>query len=130
MEVDLDRQSVRERHARVRERIAVSAERAGRDPSAVTLVAVTKGFGAQAVVAAAAAGITVVGENRVQEARAKKPVALEGLSAEPALDQPSWHLVGHLQRNKVRAALEIFDWIESVDSLALAGEMSRRLAAD
>ena len=119
---------VRERLAAVRERVEAAARRGGRDASAVTIVAVTKGFPAEAVVAAAAARLTAVGENRVQEARDKRPAAALLLAADPALSAPTWHLIGHLQTNKVRAALELFDWIESVDSLALASELSRRLA--
>lgn len=120
---------VRERLARVRERVEAAARRAGREASAVTIVAVTKGFPAEVVVAAATAGLTAVGENRVQEARAKRPAAAALFAADPALRAPAWHLIGHLQANKVRAALELFDWIEAVDSIALASELSRRLAA-
>jgi pyridoxal phosphate enzyme (YggS family) len=131
VEIDLEarRQAVRQRHADVLDRVAAAAERAERDPAEVTLVAVTKAFGAWTVVAAAAVGITVVGENRVQEARDKRPEAETALAREPGLSHPSWHLVGHLQRNKVRVALDLFDWIESVDSLSLARELSQRLEA-
>ena len=120
---------VRARHAIVAERIARAAARAGRDPRAIEVVAVTKGFGPEAVFAAAGAGIRAVGENRVQEARAKKPLALELLAREPGLAPPIWRLIGHLQSNKAGLAAEIFDWIDAVDSLDLATNLSRRAQA-
>lgn len=91
-------------------RVAAACSRCGRDPDSVRLVAVTKGLGAEAVRMAVAAGVRVVGESRVQEAAQKKTSAPGGVE---------WHLVGHLQRNKVRMAVEIFDGIHSVDSLRL-----------
>lgn len=98
----------------VRARIAAACERSGRDPSAVTLVAVSKTHGLDAIADAWAAGIADVGENRVQEAAAKVPaLAARGIA-------PSWHLIGHLQTNKVRAALGLFDILHSVDSERLA----------
>ncbi len=118
--------AVRDRYAAVRERIAQAAARAGRDPAAVTVVAVTKGLGAEAIAAAVAAGIHHIGENRVQEMRAKKPRALELLARDPGLKQPTWRLIGHLQRNKAALALDLFDWIDAVDSLALAANLSER----
>jgi hypothetical protein len=120
---------VRARHAAVGERIARAAARAGRDPREIAVVAVTKGFGPDAVVAAVAAGISDVGENRVQEARAKKPLALELLAQEPGLAPPIWRLIGHLQSNKAGVAAELFDWIDAVDSLDLAANLSRRALA-
>ena len=118
---------MRDRLESVRERIEAAARRAGRDPTEIEVVAVTKGFPAAAVVAAVAAGLGAVGENRVQEARAKRPATESLLAAEPGLARPLWHLIGHLQRNKVRAALELFEWVDAVDSLEIAGELSRRL---
>jgi hypothetical protein len=89
---------------------------------AVTIVAVTKGFGPEAVVAALAAGVADVGENRVQEALAKiEAVAARGLA-------PRWHLIGHLQRNKARLVPGRFALVHSVDSVALARELDRRAA--
>lgn len=120
---------VRARHAIVAERIARAAARAGRDPHAIDVVAVTKGFGPEAVFAAAGAGIRAVGENRVQEARAKKPLALDLLAASPELTPPAWRLIGHLQSNKAGLAVELFDWIDAVDSLDLAVLLSRRAVA-
>jgi pyridoxal phosphate enzyme (YggS family) len=100
---------------RVLERIAAAAGRAGRDPTAVTLVAVTKTVPAEAVRDAVAAGITVLGENRVQEAAGKVP----------EVPGARWHLVGPLQSNKARRAVELFDVIESVDSVELAARLDR-----
>jgi pyridoxal phosphate enzyme (YggS family) len=98
--------NVRERLASVRERI----ERAGRDPSEVAIVAVTKGFGAEACLQALEAGLHILGENRVQE-------ALEKMEAVPDAE---WHLIGHLQTNKVKQAAGRFSLIQSVDSVRLA----------
>lgn len=105
----------------VRQRIAQAALRAGRDPAQVQIVAVTKTFAAEVVRAVVAAGLTEIGENRVQEAEAKRP-SLEDLVG------VRWHMVGHLQRNKVPRALELFDFIHSVDRLSLAKALERRLA--
>ncbi|KPK57635.1 MAG: hypothetical protein AMS21_11250, partial [Gemmatimonas sp. SG8_38_2] len=97
----------------VRDRIERACERASRsDPDSVTLVAVTKGHPVEALRAARDAGLKVVGENRVQEARAKWETA-GGLDL-------TWHLVGHLQRNKARQALQMFRLTKSVDSVRLA----------
>lgn len=101
--------------ARVLERIAHAAERAGRDPGDVTLVAVTKTVPVERIRAAVAAGLDVLGENRVQEA-ATKVGEVRGAR---------WHLIGPLQSNKVRRAVELFDVIESVDSLELARRLDR-----
>jgi pyridoxal phosphate enzyme (YggS family) len=91
----------------------------GRNPAEVTVVAVTKTFPPEVVRAAVAVGVTDVGENRVQEAGAKR-AHLGDLSG------VSWHLVGHLQRNKAGQALELFDVIQSVDSVELAAALDRR----
>jgi pyridoxal phosphate enzyme (YggS family) len=108
---------------RVREavlaRIAAACKVAGRDPAEVTLVAVSKTVPAERLRAAILAGLTTLGENRVQEAADKVPV-LPGVT---------WHLVGPLQSNKVRRAVELFDVIQSVDSVAL-GRRLDRLAAE
>lgn len=87
----------------------------------MTLVAVTKGFGPEAVAAALAAGLTDVGENRVQEALDKME--------KPECQGATWHLIGHLQRNKARSVPGRFALVHSVDSLALAEELDRRAAA-
>ena len=102
----------------MRQRVERAAERADRSPADVTIVAVSKSFPPEAIEEAAAAGIVHVGENRVQEAAAKFP-GLRGLAL-------TWHLVGHLQTNKAKTALELFDIIHSVDSLHLAETLSHR----
>ena len=99
----------------VRGRIDAACARAGRDPAEVEIVAVTKTHGAEVVQEAWAAGLSIVGENKVQEAAWKKPASVSG---------PSWHLIGHLQTNKVRHALELFDFIHSVDSVRLADRIN------
>ena len=101
--------------AAVVERIAMACSRVGRDPASVTLVAVSKTVDAERLRAAVAAGLTTLGENRVQEAAAK--VAL--------VSGADWHLVGHLQSNKVRLALDLFETIQSVDSVELATRLDR-----
>ncbi|MBF0627372.1 MAG: YggS family pyridoxal phosphate-dependent enzyme [Magnetococcales bacterium] len=102
----------------IQSRIAAACARAGRDPSQVRLVVVSKTRTPEEITAVASGGQTLFAENRVQEARDKIPQ----LRA-PGLE---WHLIGPLQRNKVKAALEIFDRIHSVDSLELAEEISKR----
>ena len=97
--------------------IAEAAARSGRTPDAVEVVAVSKTVDAGRVRAAVAAGFRTFGENRVQERQAKAD-ALADLDA-------AWHLVGPLQSNKARRAIELFDVIESVDSLALAQRLDR-----
>jgi pyridoxal phosphate enzyme (YggS family) len=106
--------------ADVRDRIASACARADRDPSEVTLVAVSKTHPAAIVQQASLAGITDFGENRVQEGSAKIR-ELRGVGVTPV-----WHLIGNLQRNKVRAAVECFDLIHSVDSEPLAREIASR----
>ena len=97
--------------AGVRAKIAAACAKAGRDPAGVEIVAVTKTHDESVVREARDAGLGIVGENKVQEAAWKKPASVSG---------PEWHLIGHLQSNKVRAALELFDFIHSVDSVKLA----------
>ena len=104
----------------IERRIAGACERAGRSPDEVTLVAVTKTIEVPAIEAAFNAGIRNFGENRVQEAKPKIE-QLESLRA-----QLTWHMVGHLQTNKAKTAVDIFDIIHSVDSLRLAEALSRR----
>ena len=105
---------------RVRERLARAAERAGRRPDKVLLIAVSKTVDVERIRAAVAAGVTALGENRVQEAKTK--IAELGRPA-------AWHLIGHLQTNKVKDALPLFDVIHSLDRLELAREIERRAAA-
>ena len=103
--------------AAVRERIERAARRANRSPDTVRLVAVSKTVEPERIREAYAAGLREFGENRVQEAAAKKPILVD-------LDI-RWHLVGHLQSNKAQKAAELFDEIQSVDSLALAEKLDR-----
>ncbi|HDN79814.1 MAG TPA: YggS family pyridoxal phosphate-dependent enzyme [Chloroflexi bacterium] len=106
---------------RVRERIAEAALRKGRRPEDITLVAVTKTIDPERILIAARLGVKHFGENRVQEALRKIPVVNQALGT-----PPTWHMVGHLQTNKVRKALGIFDFIHSVDSVRLAREINKR----
>ena len=100
---------IAERAATLRRRLDAAAEAAGRDPARVRIVAVTKTWPATVCRAAHDAGLTMLGENRVQEALPKVT----------AVPEATWHLVGHLQSNKVRPAVGAFDWIHAVDSPAL-----------
>ena len=113
----------------INERIASAAERSGRTPDSIKLVAVTKGRSVSEIQAVLAAGATDIGENRVQEARQKyAPInaSIDTSGAVPNGKVCSWHLVGHLQRNKVKTALEMFSLIHSIDSLRLLREIARR----
>jgi pyridoxal phosphate enzyme (YggS family) len=110
-----------ERLARVRERIGDACTRAGRDPAGVSLIAVSKTFPAEAVSKAYAAGLRDFGENRVQEGSAKFAALAREVS------DARWHLIGHLQTNKVPAALEHFDVIHSVDSVRLLDAIAARM---
>jgi pyridoxal phosphate enzyme (YggS family) len=119
-----DAEATRARLADVETRIAAAARACGRDPASVRLVAVSKTFGAEAIVPALEAGHRVFGENRVQEARAKWPGLRERW---PGI---GLHLVGALQSNKAREAVELFDAIHSIDrpriAEAVAHEMARQ----
>jgi PLP dependent protein len=110
-----DPAALRARLDGVRERVAVAARRAGRDHDSIRLVAISKTFPADAVRAAASAGQLDFGENKVQEA-ALKAAACADLNV-------AWHLVGHLQSNKVRRAAALFDVIHSVDTASLAAKL-------
>mgnify|MGYP001587874406 CR=1 FL=1 len=103
----------------VTDRIASAAQRAGRDPSSVKLVVVTKTVDATRIREAVAAGSKILGENRVQEAKEK----IEELG-----NVASWHLIGHLQTNKAKYAVKLFELIHSVDNRELAGEIDRQAA--
>ena len=109
--------SVRENIQIVQYRIASAAQRVGRDASSIELVAISKTKPLSLIVEAIDAGVTDIGENRVQEATSKHS----------QVNRPvKWHLVGHLQTNKVKQALQMFDLIHSVDSLRLLAEINRR----
>ena len=105
------------RLAEVRRRIEGSAQRAGRAPEEVTLIAVSKTHPAEVLQEALAAGVTEFGENRVQEAEDKIERVGRG--------RARWHLIGHLQSNKARRAVKLFDLVHSVDSAALVGRLER-----
>jgi hypothetical protein len=104
-------------------RIASACERSGRSPEEVTLIAVTKGVAPEAIWESVDAGVRHLGENRVQEAKDKQNVLgdLNGLV--------TWHMVGHLQTNKVTLAMSLFAIIHSVDSFHLAEAISKRSSA-
>jgi len=108
--------SLQERVDAVMQRMAQACARCGRDPSSVQLIAVSKTYGAEMIRDAVDCGLTVFGESKVQEAKAKIPLCPSMLT---------WHMIGHLQRNKVGLAVELFDRIHSVDSLRLLETVDR-----
>lgn len=112
-------EALRQRLAIVREQIAAAAAAAGRHADEVQLIAVSKTHPPEVVAAAVAAGVSDIGENRVQEAQ-HKIAALQSLQL-----RPRWHLIGHLQRNKAKVAVELFALIHSVDSVRLAETLDR-----
>ena len=107
-------------YSAVRARVAAATGRAGRDPNDVTIVAVSKTVPLERLRAITETGIGDLGENRVQEAAPKVEALVQDIT---------WHLIGHLQRNKARAAVRLFDLIHSVDSLELAEALDRHAAA-
>ena len=111
---------VRENCKIVRDRVALAAARAGRDPADISVVAVTKTRSAAEVEAVISAGYDQVGENRIQEAEAKKGT-VSGVAG--------WHLVGHLQTNKAKRAVALFDLVQSVDSVRIGGALNGHAAA-
>jgi pyridoxal phosphate enzyme (YggS family) len=102
----------------LQQRIAAACARARRQPASVTLLAVTKSQPPEAVAEAARLGLKVFGESKVQEANAKIPLCPGHLR---------WQMIGHLQSNKCAVAAELFEMIQSVDSLRLAQELNKRL---
>jgi len=119
-EPPLTAELIRSRHDAVLARLRQAALAAGRDPGEVRLVAVTKGFGSEVIREASRAGLARFGENRVQEAIPKVDAAPDA----------EWHLVGHLQANKVRPAVRAFAAIHSVDSLELLARIDRIAAEE
>jgi len=101
----------------IQQRIKNACSRCGREPDSVTLLAVTKGQPPEAVSQAAQLGLSLFGESKVQEAKAKIPLCPGRLR---------WHMIGHLQSNKCLDAVELFEMIQSVDSLPLAEELNKR----
>lgn len=109
--------SIRENLERIKEKIRVKSELVGRDPQEITLVAVTKTVEADRIEEAIAAGVNIIGESRIQEAKEKYRKVESRII---------WHLVGHLQRNKAKDAVKIFDLIHSVDNAELAKEIDKQ----
>lgn len=120
---------IRTRVDEIRDRMERAAERAGRETSSVQLIAVTKTRSVEEVAEVVAAGVVDVGENKVQEAESKKSGLDERRAAGNEVGHVRWHLVGHLQKNKAKKAVELFDVIHSVDSAAI-GLRIDRLAAE
>ena len=103
-------------HRKIIDRISEAALRIGRNPREIKLLAAAKSQSVELVQAAIAAGVRLIGENYVQEAEEKRHAISEAVE---------WHMIGHLQRNKVKAALNTFDLIQSLDSVALARELDK-----
>lgn len=108
---------IKENIEKIRERIAKAAKKVGQDPDSIVIVAASKGATTEKIEEAIECGIKVIGENIVQDAL-KKYYAAKG--------DAEWHMIGHLQTNKVRKALEMFSLIQSVDSIRLAKEINKR----
>jgi PLP dependent protein len=108
---------VGENYRRMRERVAQVARQAGRDPEEITLLPVSKTMPIDVIKQVIAAGGTQFGENYVQEAREKVPELIPGTT---------WHFIGHLQTNKVKYVVPLFDWVQSVDRLSLAIELNKQ----
>jgi len=100
----------------VKERVEKAALKAGRDPGEIKLVAVSKTVGVEEIREAISAGATILGESYVQEAKEK---------IEEIDHQVQWHMIGHLQTNKVKQAINLFDMIHSVDRIGLAEEINK-----
>lgn len=116
---------IEENVLKIRQRICSLCSKINRDPDSITIVAVSKGRSKEQIGECVAIGITEIGENRVQEAIAKyKALTAQGSQIRTI----KWHMVGHLQTNKARNAVEIFDLIQSVDSMHLALEIDRQAA--
>jgi pyridoxal phosphate enzyme (YggS family) len=131
----IDTATIKHNIAELQQRIGAAARRAGRDQESITMIAVTKTIGVQLIEAAYGLGIRDFGENRVQEMRAKVEAMAADENLDPGLRQRAiagpgsggvrWHLIGHLQRNKAKVALSLFDQIQSIDSLELAETVNR-----
>jgi pyridoxal phosphate enzyme (YggS family) len=111
--------SIRENLLRVLERMEQAARKVGRDPGGITLIAVSKTVEIAQIREAIEAGVTILGENYVQEAREKIEQIGHGIQ---------WHMIGHLQSNKAKYAVTLFDYIHSLDGISLAREIDRRAA--
>jgi pyridoxal phosphate enzyme (YggS family) len=113
-------ETMRENILGIRARIALAAKRSGRKPEDVTLIGVSKFQPLESLYMALDCGITILGENRVQEREQKAASWKRG--------KTEWHMIGHLQRNKAKKALDLFDCIQSVDSFGLASALEKNLA--
>ena len=111
---------INENFEKLATRIAEAARKSGRSPEDVTLVAVTKGAAVPAILEAQQCGVRVFAENRVQDAEQKVP----------AVPGAEWHMIGHLQTNKIKAALGLFQCVQSIDSVRLAEEVNAHLLAE
>lgn len=116
-----------QRLAGIRARIEAACQRAGRDPAEVTIVGACKRQPVERIAATVMAGVGELGENYVQAARDVRP-AVEALLVGRGVAPPRWRMIGHLQRNKARLAVEVFDAIDTVDRPALARELDKRAA--
>lgn len=108
--------SIAENFAAIQTRIQAACDRVGRDPGTVLLLPVSKGHSAEAIEEAASRGLRIFGESKIQEAKAKMPQCSSRLQ---------WHMIGHLQSNKARDAVQLFSCIQSIDSVSLAEEVNK-----
>lgn len=122
------REMLRHNIEQVRNRITEAAQRAGRNPAEIMLIAVSKTRSADECVAAVELGQGILGENRVQEAR-EKIAQVAALLSQSGMAQPDWHLVGHLQSNKAGKAVAMFQMIQSLDGYELAEDIDRHAQA-
>ena len=113
---------IRENLKAVKETINNSSLKAGRNPQDIRLVAVTKTVGLPEIIEAVKAGVLILGENRVQEAKEK----ISNFKLQISNSKVEWHLIGSLQKNKARTAVQLFDLIHSVDSISLAEEINKQ----
>ena len=122
-----------ERVQRVRARIEAACRHAGRDPSEVTLVGACKRQSVDRIAAAVCAGLEELGQNYVQEARSQRKAVEERLAEHFAADRrpplPRWRMIGRLQRNKARLAVQLFDAVDTLERVELARELDKRAAA-
>jgi len=114
-------EKIRENYERIKREIEEACKRAGRSPEEVKVLAATKTRTPEEILEAYEAGVRLFGENRVQEAREKIPQLREKMA------EAKWHMIGHLQTNKVKYAVHLFDCVESVDRKALVDELVKRL---
>ncbi len=110
------KENIRKNLQDIQAKIQRALSKAGKTPSSVTLIGVSKTVTAEIVKEAIKEGLSNIGENYVQEAKAKKELIKENVT---------WHMIGHLQTNKAKAALEIFDWIHTVDRIELAKKLDK-----